>query len=256
MRVKLSVFLSVCILFLAFTSCKKKKDTEPVPDNSNITTTGATPTPSLMYNGKLIAEKYYSWSLGNGNFVSYFCKSIITTSASTELGIVSSGMNLGILKTNNIQLQYNPGIKMYLDSIGAINYSSTISYQHNSAGLGNINFTNTDTFPRYTPMLAAGVNDTVEKSKNFIVPLAGLTYYNTVFIGIYDPSQPLLSANKTVNFGSGNLTFTPSDLAVLPNSSGCVIRIIIKKYNDQTINGKLFRFENDSYNDFYAILKP
>lgn len=145
---------------------------------------------------------------------------------------------------------------MYLDSTGAINYSSTISYQHNSAGLGNINFTNTDTFPRYTPMLAAGVNDTVEKSKNFIVPLAGLTYYNTVFIGIYDPSQPLLSANKTVNFGSGNVTFTPSDLAVLPNSSGCVIRIIIKKYNDQTINGKLFRFENDSYNDFYAILKP
>ena len=252
MNLTILKFYTVLLIFLTL-SCKKKKDETPAPVNNATTTTGGNT--GGTYSGTFNAEKYISWFNGISSLVSYLPKVCLTATPQPETALFVFGSNFGIVKSNNIQLKFNSAIKIYMDSTGAISYSNQINFEHNSPTFGNINFTNTDTFPRYTPALALQVQDTVRKNQNYLVPLTNLSYFNTVTANLYNPLNPGVYAAKTASVGAANITFVPTDLSVLPANTFYVLRLVLKKYNDQTINSKLFRFENDSYNDFPVYIK-
>jgi hypothetical protein len=246
MKPLLSILIAAFIIF----SCKKE---EPAPDPMPVAIN--TGTPAVTYYGTFNAEKYNYWYGGVSTGNVYQVKVCLTATPQTELALLSSGENFGTVKSNNIQLQYLSPIKIYLDSTGALSYSAQVSFQHTSAAMGAINYVSPDTFPVYSPSLALQIEDTLDKSKNYVIPLSGLTGYTRVNCNFYQPGNSLLNFSKIADAGLTSVTFNATELSALPSGQDYVLRILLRKINDQTIGGKLFRFENISYNDFAVYIK-
>lgn len=240
----------IALIIVAITcACNKKSTSSHVtPVNPNSPTINP-----VLFNGVFKAEEYELWDHGFAFGKNYQTKVILTETAQTENSLVI-GANLGTVKSNSIGLQFNKSIRIYMDSTGNLSYSNQIRFEHSSASLGTINFVNPDTFPRYNSALAISVKDTIDKTKGFVIPLNNLNHFNLASVGLR-PGISLSIVTKTVSAGATNIVFSPSDLAALPSGKGCQIRLVLSKFNDQTINGKLFRFQNDSYNDFGAFIK-
>ncbi|MBK9286056.1 MAG: hypothetical protein IPM51_17305 [Sphingobacteriaceae bacterium] len=245
--------LQIIIFLSIILSCKKKsKDSEPEPTPAATTTGGQ---PASTYHGMFEAEKYLYWWGGNSIVSFYQCKCWLNASGKTEVLLNSYGENLGIVQSNSLQLKYDGTLKMYMDSTSTLSYSNVISFQHNSNALGNINFTNQDTFPRFLPSLAQNLNDTVYKNQNYSVPLNGLTYFNEITAIFSSTVNLFVYVGKTVSFGASEVLFTPNELSALPSNSPGMLRIVLRKFNYQNLNGKNYRFAAVSMNDFVIYIK-
>jgi hypothetical protein len=231
-------------------SCRKE---EPAPDPAPVlTTTGTT---AVTYNGTFIAEKYNYWWGGVNTGSLYQVKVSLTATPQTELALLYSGGNYGVVKSNDIELQYARPIKLYIDSTGKLSYSAQVSFQHTSTAIGAINYVSPDTFAVYSPSLAVQIDDTLDKSKNFVIPLNGLTGYTSVTCNFYQQGNLLSNFSKNADAGASSVTFSPAELRGLPSGQFYTVAVLLRRINDQTIGGKLFRFANISYNDFAVYIK-
>jgi hypothetical protein len=240
-----TTFLILTAMLLG-TSCKKKDDPAPAPPPA--------PTPTGTYYGCFTAEKLNFWTNKVPTGQAYLAEVFLFSSPKKETEISSRGENMGKVFSNNIQLQYNSSLLYYRDSTGTLSYSTQVSFQHTSTAVGSISYVSPDTFPAYPASLAAMLADTLDKTKDYTVPLTGINYFTKATIILYDGSLSLSGVTKTVTPGVTEVTFKPSDVTSIKPGYN-FIHLSFSKYTDQTINGKLFRFENVSNSDFSVYVK-
>jgi hypothetical protein len=240
------LLIALCTLLM---TCKKKDPPDPTPP---------TPTPQAptgTYYGAFSAKKFVFWADTFNTGSAYLAMVALHSTPTTELGLFASGENLGAVKSNSIQLRYDAPLQLYLDSTGVLGYSTTISFQHTSTALGSINYVSADTFPSYPLALVKQLSDTLDKTKNFRVPLNNITYYTGGTCLLYDGSLSLTGIAKNFTPGAMEVLFTPQEMSGFKTGNYYFVRVILQKTTDQTINGKLFRFTNETFSDFSVYVK-
>ena len=236
-------------ILLLLTACNKK-DPAPAPaPPSN------PPAPAATYYGRFSAQKFVFWTDTFYMGQAYNALVILTSTPRTDVALASYGENLGAVKSNSVQLRFEPNIGIYLDSTGTLSYPMPISFQHTSTALGSINYTSADTFPTYPLALVKQIKDTLDKTKNFTVPLTGVAYYTNATCIMFNGSAVLTGVSKSALPGASGFTFTPQETSGLTSGNYYFLRLILQKNTDQTFNGKLFRFTNETYSDFSVYVK-
>ena len=236
----LTITLFLSVLF----SCKKK---ESAPEAAP-STTGSTSTPTTqVYNGKLQAERYITWSGSSPSSALYAFKGFLSVPSGSF--ILTSASKEGTLMANGLTLGYMSAIKMYYDSTGSVNFASQRNFQLTSSTLPSFTYNNPDTFQVYTPSLALQVNDSLDKTKNYIIPLTGLNYFSEATCLLSQGTGTNI-VSKTVPAGSSQIIFSSSDYSTFTPGSYLNVRLVLKRQNIQTFSGKNFLFECDAYNDF------
>jgi hypothetical protein len=224
-------------------SCKKKNTSASTPEEAIAQLSG--------FHGLFIAEKY---SMTGSSTTLFMSKVALHSSSKPESSLIVLGEDMGTVKSNGISLQFQTALRMYMDTSGKLDYSKEIKFEHNSSTLGDINFVNTDPFIDYPESLAPAIDDTLDRGKNYVIPLTGLSGFNKVACLIKDPFNTKIVSKSAVP-GATEIVFSPGDLVQLESGKFHSVRIVVAKFNDQTINGKKFRFENDSYLDLGTFVK-
>ncbi|MBP7808590.1 MAG: hypothetical protein KA163_04820 [Bacteroidia bacterium] len=239
------LFFIPVIILVFLNSCKKKENT-PEPTS---TTTGSTSTAPVI-NGQLQAERYISWSAGSPSAPAYAFKGFLSVTSNSF--ILASSSKQGTLTANGVTLGFNSTINMYYDSVGTVDFSTQRNFQLTSSTLPSFTYSNPDTFQVYPPSLAIQVEDSLDKTKNYVIPLTGLNYYSEAICLLNPTGNSLNYVAKTVPAGSTQIVFTPADYSTFTPGTTLTCRLVLKRYNTQTFGGKNFKFECDAYNDFYV----
>ena len=240
---------------LSFTACKKETPA-PAPATTS-TTTATTTTTVTAFNGFFPLEQYNQWS--NGVNVSspvlYNTKFTLFTNAVTEnQQFIGTSSNVGSITVNSRQLQYYSPLKMYMDTTSGTNYSLQRLITLNSSILPSFTVTLQDTFPVYTSANATQINDTLFRNINFTVPLTNISYYDEIECSISpSPANGTQILYKKFTSLVNQITFTPSELSTYTIGQQLYCRLTLKKISTQVIGGKNFKFEVNSFNDFYMI---
>lgn len=244
------VFILLVVGSIVFSCKKKETTTEPITNPSPNTTA-----PAGSYYGFFSLEKYCSWYSGIVSYPTnpYQCKMQLYSTPVNDYASWQAA-NLGTIKVNNHVLEYTI-INIYQDSSSLPNYASQRAISLTSTVLPSFTTSVADTFPTYAPSNAILINDTLKLNTGITIPLTNLTYYDNVYCII--STNPFTSSNfaisKTVNVGINQIVFTPTDLNIFAIGQQLKCRLILRKYSTQTFNGKTFRFECWSYNDFYMV---
>ncbi len=260
--------ISILFLTLAFVACKKK-DSSPDDGSKTVapnTTAGITTGNNILtpcnsggpvYNGILQLEEYNQWYMGvKTNWQGlYNTKFMLYQNAVTSYGCPTSE-RLGVMSVNNNILQYYTPLKMYFDTVNGKNYSQQRLVTLNSTVLPSFTVAVQDSFPVFTPANAVQIHDTLFINNNFTVPLNGITYYDRVdcLLSFANPStqaQVYIRSHKFSNTLVNSLVFTPTDLSVFTAGQDINCRLVLTKIHTEIIGGKNFKFEVQSYNDFY-----
>lgn len=257
----MKIITTYLILISFLLSACKKKDTSKPDNTNNDTTTGGSTTSGTntvtVFNGFFPLEQYNQWY--NGSNVSspvlYNTKFTLFTNAVNENQQFSgTSGNLGVITVNGRQLQYYTPLKMYMDTTSGNNYSLQQLITLNSSILPSFTVTLQDTFPVYTSANAMQINDTLFRNINFDVPLTNITYYDEIECSISpNPANGTQIVHKKFTSQVNQITFTPNELSIYSNGQQLYCRITLKKISTQVIGGKNFKFEVNSFNDFYLI---
>ena len=143
---------------------------------------------------------------------------------------------------------------MYMDTTSGNNYSLQRLITLNSSILPSFTVTLQDTFPVYTSANATQINDTLFRNINFTVPLTNMSYYDEIECSISpSPANGTQILYKKFTSLVNQITFTPSELSTYTIGQQLYCRLTLKKISTQVIGGKNFKFEVNSFNDFYMI---
>jgi len=239
------ILASFLFLILFFLGCKKKENSS----NSTTTSNNSTPTSTVqVYNGQLQAERYITWNANIPSNAMYAFKGFLSIPAGSV--ILTSASKEGTLKANGTNLGFMSSINMYYDSTGTISFAAQRNFQLISSTLPSFTYNNPDTFQVYPPSLAIQINDSLDKTKNYIIPLSGLSYYSEAICLLSPVSNAANFVAKTVPAGSTQITFSPADFSPFTSGTFLTCRLVLKRFNTQTFSGKNFKFECNAYNDF------
>jgi len=246
-----TLILSTALIFsITFFACKKK-DTTPEPAS----TTAGSPTNPSTFDGFLQATMYASFTgsaVANGTNCSVNAYLMSSPSNSINYAI---GINSGTLTLNTTKLKY-AGFRYY-DTTYALNLSSQQNYQLQSSGsFPSFTYNNVDSFPKFTYNYNNLINDTLSKSANYNVPIGNFNYGDEIKCSLQDLTNYTLYVTKTVNVGTSQIQYTPTDLSIFNSNSNISLSVELKKYNKQTIGGKTLRFESNRFSSFNVFVKP
>lgn len=240
------LILAIICINILFSCQKKGSSPQPAPS-----TTGSTPTATYqVYNGQLQAERYIVWSGSTPGTALYAFKGFLSIPSGSF--ILTSASKEGVLTANGTTLGYMSSINMYYDSTGTVSFASQRNFQLTSSTLPSFTYNNPDTFQVYPPSLAIQVEDSLDKTKNYTIPLTGLNYFTEATCLLSPVSNAANFVAKTVPAGSTQIIFTPADFSTFTTGTQLTCRLVLKRYNTQTFSTKNFRFETNAYNDFYV----
>lgn len=248
---KLYHILLYISLFLFF-SCKKKETT--VEEPAAQTTTGGSSTPT-SYNGFLQSTAYAVWTGSTSSLGPYHTVNVYLLSSPSPTVSFFLGINSGTLNLNFTKLKYAAG--RYYDTTYVLDLSSQKNFQLQSNGsFPSFSYNNVDSFPKFYFNYNNLINDTLSKTGSYTVPVSGFSYANEIKCSLQDLSNFTAFVTKTVSNGTGQVVFTPAELAVFITGSNISLSVELKKYNSQTISGKNFRFESNTFSSFNVHVNP
>lgn len=256
---KTNLISFILILFFFF-ACKKKENTPSTEDNNSTTgTTTGDSTNLNTYFGFFPLEQYNQWYDG----VNVSSPALYNTKFTLFVNAVNenqqfSGIsgNLGVITVNGRQLQYYAPLKMYMDTTSGNNYSQQRLITLNSTILPSFTVTLQDTFPTYNSTNAVQINDTIFHNVDFIVPLTNIGYYDEIECSISpNPASGSQIIYKKYTSHVNQITFTANELSTYNLGQQVYCRLILKKISKQIIGGKNYKFELNSFNDFYMVVQ-
>lgn len=244
------------LLIVVYTYACKKKDSVSQTSASSATTSGTT-SAVANFSGFFPLERYCSWYNGTVSFPSnpYQCKVQLYNSPVNDYTLWQS-VNIGTVTINGNKLKFFSGINMYSDTVSNPypNYATQKVIALTSTVLPSFSFTVTDNFPDYNSVNAIQINDTLKLSNTLVIPLDGLVTVDKVYCSLStSPVSAATLLSKEVTSQVNQISFSPSELSIYTSGQIITCRLILKKYNIQTIGGKNYRFECLGYNDFYML---
>ncbi len=253
-------------LGVIYSACKKKDNT--APDNSNITTgitttTGSTTGGVIMYSGYFPLTETNYWSNGvnvsnSPKDYSTFTKLFPAPVEELYLGIGTSA-NLGSVFLNGTKMYYYASpVNSYIDSTSMLDLSSQRTVILNSTSLPSFTVNVTENFVQYDSFNASYINDTLHLNTKFTVPLVNITNYDKVdcSISLRNPltsADYMKSASKSFTTITSGLIFSINDLSVFSTGQELKVKLTLYKIRNETIGGKVFRFEVKSVNQFDLV---
>lgn len=243
------ILFSISFIIVLF-SCKKKETTPETPTN----TTG-NPTNPSTYDGFFQNTAYASFSGSTSVIGSFYNVNVYLKASPSATANALNGINSGTVLLNSTKLKYASG--RYYDTTYALNLSTQKNFQLQSNGImSSITFNNTDSFPNFIFNYNNLINDTLSKALNYTIPLSGFNYADEIKCSLQDLSNFTAFITTTVPKGTNQAVFTYSQLLIFNSNSNISLSVELKKYNTQIINGKNFRFENNTFSSFNVFVKP
>jgi hypothetical protein len=235
MKTTIIIILTITI----FLSCKKKDNTTPTNNPSQTSTTGAANTTGVMGN---LQSGYNVLDIGNGQYV--FDSSIVASFYDMPSGSsLPNNIYVGVVKVNNNIMKYETSLGFYQDTTIYLNMNNLI---WNVAGSGTVtafSHTHTPVYPKYASSNIA-LLDTCLKANGFTVNVNGITNTNantTIYV-----FQGANSAFKYITGSSGNVTFSPTDLAAFTTNSSLSIYVYLTNYHTVPLGSVSYAF-SDTY---------
>jgi len=235
-------------IFLLFTYCKKKENTSETP----IPPIPATLTQQFDGFFKVTTGGGWNNQLGIG---SIYSPNVYLQSAPSATYNYMYCVNSGTVFVNDISLKF--GAIYYYDTTYTLKCRTLRKFQFNSNGtLPSFTVNITDSVPAFPANYYSLMSDTMFKSKNFVIPLTVFSYPDEIECLIYDFNDYTKNKKITVKKGVSEIVLTPGDISIFPDNASLNCQITLRKFNDQSIGGKNFRFSTELFAYFDVKVQP